>query len=99
MAQAFAATAAKIPIRATRPLDHVSCTCPEDYRVSGGKCVARPTGTVNAAGDKISDGDSTCDFPDGIAHEPARLEREMRGMPTLYDERWRRRPIGGKDTE
>jgi hypothetical protein len=40
--------------------------CGTDHHVSGGKCVACPSGSTNAAGDKIADGDTTCDFPAGI---------------------------------
>ena len=37
-----------------------SCTCPVDYHVSGGECVACPAGSWNAGGDRIADGDSSC---------------------------------------
>jgi hypothetical protein len=35
-------------------------SCPQDYHVSNGECVACPAGGTNAAGDKLSDGDTSC---------------------------------------
>jgi hypothetical protein len=46
--------------------NQVDCTltkCPANHHVSGGKCAACPAGSINAGGDRIADGDSSCTCP------------------------------------
>ena len=40
---------------------YMSRKCKVNEHVSDGKCVSCPRGTIRVAGDKVSDGDTTCE--------------------------------------